>query len=60
MIEIQGKDYNNLKGFCFQHGFTFNSIVQFVCHKVLSIYGNSNQTVIGTTVSGRNHPIEGI
>src|SRR5690606_6506109 len=29
-------------------------------YKVLSVYGNSNQTIVGTVVSGRNIPIDDI
>ena len=37
-----------------------NAILQYVWHKTLSIYGNSKQTVVGTTVSGRNLPVDDI
>ncbi|CAF4553189.1 unnamed protein product [Rotaria socialis] len=52
--------YRTLKAACRECGLTWNSILQFVWHKVLSVYGNSSQTVIGTTVSGRNLPVNGI
>ncbi|CAF4529291.1 unnamed protein product, partial [Rotaria socialis] len=52
--------YRNLKAACRESGLTWNSILQFVWHKVLSVYGHSSQTVIGTTVSGRNLPVNGI
>ncbi|CAF4601939.1 unnamed protein product, partial [Rotaria socialis] len=52
--------YRTLKAACRESGLTWNSILQFVWHKVLSVYGNSSQTVIGTTVSGRNLPVNGI
>ncbi|CAF3669565.1 unnamed protein product [Rotaria socialis] len=52
--------YRNLKAACRESGLTWNSILQFVWHKVLSVYGNSSQTVIGTTVSGRNLPVNDI
>uniref|UniRef100_UPI00261E8B27 condensation domain-containing protein n=1 Tax=uncultured Aquimarina sp. TaxID=575652 RepID=UPI00261E8B27 len=37
-----------------------NTIVQFVWHKLLQVYSSSNQTIVGTTVSGRDLPVEGI
>ena len=52
--------YRNLKQICREKGFTLNSILQFVWHKTLSVYGNSSQTVIGTTVSGRDLPVDDI
>ena len=52
--------YRNLKKTCRENGVTWNSILQFVWHQVLSVYGNSNQTVIGTTVSGRHLPVDDI
>lgn len=41
-------------------GITLHSILQFVWHKVLHVYGSGRQTIVGTTVSGRNLPIDGI
>ena len=37
-----------------------NAILQYTWHKLLSIYGNSEQTVVGTTVSGRSIPIDDV
>ena len=56
------KNVNDLsiKSVCYKHGITLHSIVQFVWHKVLHVYGNSSQTVVGTVVSGRNIPIYNI
>ncbi|OCL04842.1 N-(5-amino-5-carboxypentanoyl)-L-cysteinyl-D-valine synthase [Glonium stellatum] len=41
-------------------GITLHSILQFIWHTVLHKYGGGRQTVVGTIVSGRNLPIEGI
>ncbi|WP_375331669.1 non-ribosomal peptide synthase/polyketide synthase [Candidatus Tisiphia endosymbiont of Temnostethus pusillus] len=60
VLTITGNLYDNLKKFSQEEGVTLNAILQYVWHKVLSIYGNSNQTVVGTTVSGRNLPIDDI
>ena len=59
-LVIQGNLYRDLKEISQKEGVTINAILQYVWHKVLSIYGNSDQTVVGTTVSGRNLPIDGI
>ena len=42
------------------HGLTLNSMVQFAWHKLISIYTGDEQTIVGTTVSGRAIPIDGI
>ena len=57
---IKDNLYKNLKKFSIEHGITLNTIFQFVWHKILNIYGNSNQTITGTVVSGRNLPIDDI
>ena len=57
---IKDELYARLKKLAEKEGITLNSILQYVWHKVLNVYGNSNQTVVGTTVSGRNIPIDGI
>ncbi|WP_299249916.1 condensation domain-containing protein, partial [uncultured Aquimarina sp.] len=59
-LEIKGDRYQALKSFTRQYGLTLNTIVQFIWHKLLQVYSSSNQTIVGTTVSGRDLPIEGI
>lgn len=44
---ISGETYKKLKLFCSENNFQFESIVQLVWHTILSIYGNSSQTIIG-------------
>src|ERR1700733_5908814 len=60
VLTITGSLYNSLKEMSQKKGVTLNAILQYTWHKVLNIYGNSNQTVVGTTVSGRNLPIDDI
>ena len=50
----------DLKDFCCRNSVTLHSVLQFVWHKVLFAYGHSAQTIVGTTVSGRNIPIDNI
>lgn len=57
---IQGDLYKQLKELSKQEGVTFNAVFQYIWHKVLSVYGNSNKTVVGTTVSGRDIPVSDI
>ncbi|WP_392563802.1 amino acid adenylation domain-containing protein [Orbus wheelerorum] len=49
-----------LKELCKAHDFTINALMQYCWHQQLNLYGNSDTTVIGMTVSGRNLPIDGI
>lgn len=49
-----------LQNFGMTYGVTLHSILQFAWHKVLFAYGGGRNTVVGTTVSGRNIPIDGV
>ncbi|KAK2595220.1 hypothetical protein QQS21_007073 [Conoideocrella luteorostrata] len=51
---------NKLLEECSAQGVTLHSILQLVWHLVLHAYGGGSHTVTGTTISGRNLPIEGI
>ena len=57
---IRDKLYIDLRKLSQEEGITLNAILQYVWHKILNIYGNSNQTIVGTTISGRNLPIDNI
>ena len=59
-LYINGELYMALKWLSQVHGITLHSILHYIWHKVLSIYGNSAQTVIGATVSGRSLPVRDI
>jgi amino acid adenylation domain-containing protein len=59
-IEISGNFYKELKSFSQREGITVNVIVQFIWHKLLQVYSNSLQSIVGTTISGRDIPVEGI
>jgi amino acid adenylation domain-containing protein/non-ribosomal peptide synthase protein (TIGR01720 family) len=60
LIEIDNEKYIRLKKITLSNGLTLNALFQFIWHKIFSIYSNSNQTIIGTTLSGRNIPIKNI
>src|SRR6185369_11937575 len=59
-LPVTGPLHQALKEFSRREGITINVIVQFLWHKLLQVYSNSRQTIVGTTVSGRDLPIEGI
>jgi len=58
--EIGGSLYQSLKSFIQREGITLNVIAQFAWHKLLQVYSGSTQTIVGTTISGRDLPVEGI
>jgi len=43
-----------------ENGLSLNTLVQFAWHKLISLYTRDEQTIVGTTVSGRAIPIDGI
>jgi N-(5-amino-5-carboxypentanoyl)-L-cysteinyl-D-valine synthase len=49
-----------VKDWCSENRITLHSVLQFVWHKVLHAIGGASVTVVGTVVSGRNLPIDGI
>ncbi|WP_212004034.1 non-ribosomal peptide synthase/polyketide synthase [Chitinophaga sp. HK235] len=57
---VTGERYQALKRFCSAYGFTLNAVLQYCWHRLLSIYGNSNTTVVGMTMAGRNLPVDDI
>ena len=59
-IEIEGDQYQQLKDLAKTSGITINTVLQFAWHKLIQIYTQDTQTVVGTTVSGRAIPVEGI
>ncbi|WP_299316055.1 condensation domain-containing protein, partial [uncultured Aquimarina sp.] len=60
ILLIEGEFYDRLKSFSQGEGVTVNVIVQFAWHKLLQVYSNDIRSIVGTTVSGRDLPIEGI
>ncbi|DAA74216.1 TPA_exp: Uncharacterized protein A8136_3714 [Trichophyton benhamiae CBS 112371] len=50
----------NIHDACSERGITLHSILQFIWHTILHKYGGGSHTVTGTTISGRNLPVEGI
>ncbi|WP_187655693.1 condensation domain-containing protein, partial [Xenorhabdus sp. PB62.4] len=60
ILTIQGSTYEQLKDTCRTQGVTLNAALQFAWHKLLHSYTGDEQTIVGTTVSGRDMPVEGI
>ena len=60
ILDIKDDLYNSLKNLSQKEGITLNSISQYTWHKILNIYSNSNQTIVGITIAGRNLPIDNI
>lgn len=59
-ISIQGLLYSKLKEFVKVQKVTTNTVAQFIWHKLVQIYTQDIQTVVGTTISGRALPIDDI
>ncbi|RMZ58234.1 amino acid adenylation domain-containing protein [Chryseobacterium nematophagum] len=59
-LHIKEERYTLLKNLISKEGLTVNAVLQYLWHKQLSIYSNQRTTVVGTTVSGRSLPVEGI
>ncbi|WP_420574203.1 amino acid adenylation domain-containing protein [Kordia sp.] len=59
-IEISGSEYHALKKLTKTTGLTLNTLVQFAWHKLIQEYTQDKQTIVGTTVSGRDIPVHGI
>ncbi|WP_323855991.1 non-ribosomal peptide synthetase [Xenorhabdus koppenhoeferi] len=59
-ITLQGDVYQRLKKMSREQGITLNAMLQFAWHKLLHSYTGDEQTIVGTTVSGRDVPVAGI
>ncbi|MCP9268403.1 amino acid adenylation domain-containing protein, partial [Xenorhabdus sp. XENO-1] len=59
-LAVQGNAYGQLKTMCREHGITLNVVLQFAWHKLLHSYCGDEQTLVGTVVSGRDVPVDGI
>ncbi|MCG7495643.1 amino acid adenylation domain-containing protein [Vibrio sp. Of7-15] len=57
---IENERLTLLKSMCRKSGVTLNVVLQFAWHKLLQTYSLDEQTIVGTTVSGRDIPIEGV
>ncbi|WP_298776758.1 condensation domain-containing protein, partial [uncultured Shewanella sp.] len=57
---VTGDDLAQLKAMCREQAVTLNVAMQFAWHKLLQVYTGDEQTIVGTTVSGRDMPVDGI
>jgi amino acid adenylation domain-containing protein/non-ribosomal peptide synthase protein (TIGR01720 family) len=60
IFKITTDKYNKLKKLNLLYSITKNALFQFIWHKIFSVYSNTKQTIIGTTMSGRNIPVNNI
>lgn len=60
VLELSEGAYARLREACAQAGVTLSAALQFAWHKLLSLYSGEERTVVGTTVSGRELPVDGI
>ena len=56
-LTITDDTYRQLKTLCRQQGVTLNVVLQFAWHKLLHTYCGDDQTIVGTTVAGRDIPV---
>jgi non-ribosomal peptide synthetase component F len=59
-LRIEGEEYSKIREYCSRQGITLNTMFQYTWHRELKVFSNSETTIVGMTVSGRNLPIEGI
>ncbi|KZN49806.1 non-ribosomal peptide synthetase [Pseudoalteromonas luteoviolacea] len=57
---IAGDEFSALNKVCKNAGVTLNAAMQFAWHKLLQSYCQDQQTIVGTTVSGRDMPVADI
>ena len=59
-LRIDAQRIRAIKTECVRHQLTLHSVLQFVWHKMLYGIGGGRTTVVGTVISGRNLPVDGI
>lgn len=60
IFKIGGETFKQLGQYSKENGLTLNIIAQYAWHKVLSVYGNTQDTTVGVINAGRNLPIKHI
>lgn len=59
-LEVTSGVFDALQQIVQSNSITLNAILQFVWHKLLNIFTQSSQTIVGTVVTGRNINFSGI
>ncbi len=59
-ISLMKEQYDRLRAVVKTQGLTINVLLQYAWHKLIQVYTRAETTIVGTTVSGRGLPIEGI
>ncbi|MBF0121715.1 MAG: amino acid adenylation domain-containing protein, partial [Desulfobacterales bacterium] len=57
---IESDLYYSLKELIHDNGLTINVLFQFAWHKLIQTYTQDEKTIVGTTISGRDIPVDGI
>ncbi|PCK33193.1 hypothetical protein CEX98_03070, partial [Pseudoalteromonas piscicida] len=57
---LSSETLGKLQQVCQRHSVTLNAAVQFAWHKLIQIYTRDEFTLVGTTIAGRDLPIDGI
>ncbi len=60
IVQVCGDDYQLLKKMCRSLGVTVNVALQFAWHKLIQIYTGDEQSIVGTTISGRDIQVDDI
>ncbi|MEO2721449.1 amino acid adenylation domain-containing protein, partial [Enterococcus faecium] len=60
VFKLSKNEQENLHVFLKKHEITTNIMMQYVWHKVLSIYGGVKETTVGVVNAGRNLPIASV
>lgn len=58
IYKLSNEEFVGLVEFSKEQGITMNILIQYVWHKVLSVYGGIKDTTIGVVNAGRNIPID--
>ncbi|MBS0359662.1 MAG: AMP-binding protein, partial [Proteobacteria bacterium] len=59
-LKTDAKKYLEIQRLAKEEGLTLNVLVQYAWHKLLRVYTQDEQTIVGTTISGRSIPVTGI
>ncbi len=59
-LNIHGEQLTAVHQLCQYRHVSVNAVLQFIWHKIVHVYTRDDQTIVGSTVSTRSHPIEGV
>ena len=59
-LSLSHETYTSILNVVKETGFTISTLLQFAWHRLISIYTQDEQTIVGTVLSGRSLPISNI